>query len=72
MNRFLSELRSGQATLDLCPDSGWYDYQSYALEPLALPERALEAEKLWLQKTYKKHLLDAFRTLVDPESRNQS
>jgi hypothetical protein len=49
--------------IDLKPgeDSGWYDYQVYALEPLVIPDRTPEAKKLDFCDTYKKELIALFK-----------
>ena len=41
--------------------SGWYDHQTWSLEPLVLPDRRPEAARLELGKRYRKHLEDVFR-----------
>ena len=53
-------------TLDLTPrpDSGWYDYQTWALEPLVAPERMPEAAHLKLDESYKKELVKLFKALL--------
>lgn len=43
-------------------DSGWYDYQQYALEPFLLTDRMPEARKLSFNGVYKKRLENAFRS----------
>ncbi len=52
--------------LDLAPrtESGWYDYQTWALEPLVVPERMPEAERLSLDGDYVKHLHELFKGLL--------
>lgn len=49
--------------IDLAPgdDSGWYDYQVYALEPLLIPERMPEAKKLDFSDAYKRELIALFK-----------
>lgn len=64
MNRLIGDLRAGEIGLDVRENSGWYDYKSHALEPLVLPESALEHPKLVLNSHYKKHLIEAFRTMI--------
>jgi hypothetical protein len=53
-------------TLDLAPraDSGWYDYQTWALEPLVAPERTPEAAHLKLDESYKNELVKLFKALL--------
>ncbi|MDG2382352.1 MAG: hypothetical protein P8N76_11825 [Pirellulaceae bacterium] len=64
MIAILKQIRSG--TVDLAPrrDSGWYDRQVYALEPLILPERGDESQKLMHTAKYKRRLLQAFQALI--------
>ncbi|MBI5502887.1 MAG: hypothetical protein HY907_21765 [Deltaproteobacteria bacterium] len=52
--------------IDLTPrtDSGWYDYQTWALEPLVVPERMPEAAHLQLDDSYKKELVKLFKALL--------
>src|SRR6185436_11912139 len=45
-------------------DSGWYDYQIYALETLLLPERGPESEHLLLTAGYKKKLIETFKSIL--------
>ena len=49
--------------LDLRPrdDSGWYDYQTWALEPLVVPETMSEAARLLFSAGYLKHLEELFK-----------
>jgi hypothetical protein len=53
-------------TLSLAPraDSGWYDHQTWALEPLVAPERTRESDRLKLTKLYRGHLKDLFKSLL--------
>jgi len=64
MNELIKAIRSG--SLDLTPDqqSGWYDYQIYALETLLVPEKGQEEDKLLLSKEYKERLIEAFKTMM--------
>lgn len=52
--------------IDLIPkeESGWYDYQLYALEPLVNPELMPEAKRLYLGDGYKKELIDLFKASI--------
>ena len=63
MNDLAAAVKSG--IVDLAPDqdSGWYDYQIYALETLVLPEKGDEADKLLLHSKYKKRLREAFEAM---------
>jgi hypothetical protein len=64
MRELITAIRSGKVDLKPGKNSGWYDYQVYALETLLLPERAGEANKLLLTKSYKKRMLEAFQALI--------
>ncbi len=64
MLELIRQIRSGQVDLRPGPDSGWYDYQVYALETLLLPEKGEERNKLLLTKAYKKRMLEAFQALL--------
>ena len=62
MAYIIEAIKAGRLELEPKDDSGWYDYQWYALETLLLPDKAQEAGKLKLSASYKKRLEDAFRT----------
>ncbi|MFC1839572.1 hypothetical protein ACFL1N_08330 [Thermodesulfobacteriota bacterium] len=49
--------------IDLTPnnESGWYDYQIFALEPFVKPEFMPEGEKLEFGKKYKEELIELFK-----------
>ena len=53
-------------TLDLRPtrSSGWYDHQTWALEPLVIPERMPEASHLRTEPSYRKQLLELFKGIL--------
>jgi hypothetical protein len=63
-DEMVKRLRTGQMNLKPRPDSGWYDYQTYALEPLAIPERMPEAQRLQLDESYRKELVGLFKALL--------
>jgi len=56
-------IRTGQLNLAPTPESGWYDHQTWALEPLVVPEKTNEASRLRLSDTYRKHLIELFKGL---------
>ncbi len=64
MDELIIAIRDGLLDLQPGENSGWYDYQSYALETLLLPERAPESEHLLLTKAYKKKLLETFKSIM--------
>jgi len=63
----IDAIKTGVLSLEPKPDSGWYDYQWYALETLLLPERARESPKLILTEAYKKRLKTAFKSMITKE-----
>jgi hypothetical protein len=64
MRELIARVRSGEVDLRPRENSGWYDYQAYALEAFVLPERADGANKLVLTHSYKERSLEAFRALL--------
>ncbi len=64
MKELVKQIRSGKVDLKPNADSGWYEYQAYALETLLLPEKGAERDKLQLTKKYKERMLEAFKALV--------
>ena len=52
--------------IDLTPkeESGWYDYQIYAFEPLVNPGLMPEAKRLYLGDRYKKELIELFKASI--------
>jgi hypothetical protein len=60
----IQAIRSGEVDLAPASDSGWYDYQIYALETLLLPERGPESQHLLLTAGYKKKLIETFKSLL--------
>jgi hypothetical protein len=63
IDELLARIRDGRIDLSPKPTSGWYDYQTWALEPLAAPERAAESARLELADTYREHLTELFKGL---------
>ncbi len=64
MRELLRRVRSGEVQLAPRPDSGWYDWKVWSLEPLLRPERSAEHAKLLLARSYKKRLVGAFAALL--------
>ena len=64
MRELVQRIRSGEVDLQPRPDSGWYEYQAYALETMLLPEKGQEHDKLLLTRAYKKRMLEAFQALI--------
>jgi len=63
-DEMINRIRSGELDLAPRPVSGWYDYQTWALEPLVVPERMAEAARLELGTEYRKLLLELFKGLL--------
>jgi hypothetical protein len=64
MGDLIEAIRDNRVVLDVDENSGWYDYQIKEIEPLLLPERAEESDKLLLKKGYKKRLKNTFEALL--------
>ena len=63
-NEMIRRIRSGELDLAPRPVSGWYDYQTWALEPLVVPERMAEGARLQLGFQYRILLLELFKGLL--------
>jgi hypothetical protein len=63
MSELVRRIRSGSVKLEPRPNSGWYEFQVYALETLLVPEKGEEHDKLLLTRPYKKRMLEAFEAL---------
>jgi len=61
IDEMVDRIRSGQLDLRPTADSGWYDHQTWSLEPLVLPVRMPEASQLEFQRGYLEHLLELFK-----------
>ena len=61
MQTLIDEIRKGGIDLRPRPISGWYDYQTWALEPLLLPEKAAESSHLQFNDEYRKLLEELFK-----------
>ncbi len=63
-DELVTRIRSGQLSLAPKASSGWYDHQTWALEPLVVPERTPEASRLQLDESYRKELVGLFKALL--------
>ncbi|MCC7528960.1 MAG: hypothetical protein IT342_10585 [Candidatus Melainabacteria bacterium] len=63
IDELLKRVKTGQLQLKPTEQSGWYDWQLYALEPLAILDRMPEAKHLHASAKYKKRLDDLFKGL---------
>jgi hypothetical protein len=64
MTEFIRRIRSGDFSLEPSELSGWYDHQTWSLEPLLVPDRMDEARRLLLEDRYRQHLEDLFRSCL--------
>lgn len=64
VDEMIKRIQAG--TIDLRPTqkSGWYDRQTWALEPLVIPERMPEASHLRTEPSYRKQLLELFKGIL--------
>jgi hypothetical protein len=63
-DELIRRIRDRRLKLEPGKNSGWYDYQTYALEPLAIPDKIAEAERLTFTDSYRKELAGLFRALL--------
>jgi hypothetical protein len=61
MTELIRCIRSGKLNLMPTDTSGWYDRQTWSLEPLIAPDRTPERGRLELGKRYREHLEALFR-----------
>lgn len=64
VDEMIRQIRSGELKLDPGDDSGWYDYQTWSMEPLVIPERMPEGKCLHLDNEYCKLLLELFKGML--------
>jgi hypothetical protein len=60
MAELVARIQTGDIDLSPGEDSGWYDYQTWALESLVTPEKTPEAVHLKFEETYRKQLVELF------------
>ena len=63
-DEMIKRIRAGQLNLKPRPNSGWYDYQTYALEPLVIPQSMPEGKRLQLDESYRRELEGLFKSLL--------
>jgi hypothetical protein len=64
IEEMIRRIRSHQLSLKPTADSGWYDYQSWALEPLVVPNEAPEARHLRYDAGYARVLEELFKGIL--------
>jgi hypothetical protein len=60
----IEEIKAGSIDLTPRENSGWYDYQTYSLESLVLPEKSPEGKKLEFTQSYREELEELFKSLL--------
>ena len=60
----VKRLRSGALDLTPGPASGWYDWQTWALEPLALLEKMPEGRRVRIDRGYREQLEELFKAVL--------
>jgi hypothetical protein len=63
-DEMIRRLRSGELKPEPTPRSGWYDHQTWALEPLVNPARMPESGRLELDESYRKQLIELFKGIL--------
>jgi hypothetical protein len=64
VDELIRRIRSRALDLEPRAESGWYDYQTWALEALVIPERMPEGGRLQLDDEYRKLLRELFKGLL--------
>jgi hypothetical protein len=63
-DEMIRQIRGRRLLLTPRPDSGWYDYQTWALEPLVIAEKMPEAQHLQFDPSYSGQLLELFKGIL--------
>jgi hypothetical protein len=61
IDEMIRRIRNGDLNLTPSDDSGWYDYQTWAQEPLVIPDKMAEDAHLSFDQTYREALLGLFK-----------
>jgi hypothetical protein len=64
VQEMVQRICDGRLSLRPTEKSGWYDYQTWALEPLVVPEKMPEAAKLKFSEEYRQHLVELFKGVI--------
>lgn len=64
VDEMIRRIRNGSIRLEPRGDSGWYDHQTWALEPLVDPDKTMEAARLELHSSYREQLEQLFRGIL--------
>lgn len=63
-DEIIRRVQSGALSFTPRPQSGWYDHQTWATEPLLLPSRTPEAARLRFDEGYRKQLRELWKGIV--------
>lgn len=64
VDEMITRIRDGRLSLQPHDESGWYDYQTWSLEPLVIPAKMPEAERLQFAESYRKQLVELFKGIL--------
>lgn len=64
MDELINRIRTRALDLAPGPDSGWYDYQTWALEALVIPDLLPEGPRLELDEGYQQLVAELFKGLL--------
>jgi len=64
MDLLIQYIKEGKISLAPTADSGWYEYQQFALECFLRPQDTPEGDKLTMNEGYIKRLEEAFRSML--------
>ena len=64
IDEFIQRIRTGAISLKPSEASGWYDRQTWALEPLILPDKMPEAEYLRFEPRYREQLVELLKGIL--------
>lgn len=63
-DEMIKGIRDGSLRLDPTDTSGWYDWQTWALEPLVVPDRMPEGARLRMNEAYREQLTALFKAIL--------
>jgi len=64
IDELIARIQDGRIDLTPTDASGWYDYQTWAQEPLVIPDRMPEAKRLVMDDRYREQLLELFKGVL--------
>ncbi|MEP6919024.1 MAG: hypothetical protein ABJC89_25505, partial [Acidobacteriota bacterium] len=63
-DELINGIRDRSLGLDPTDTSGWYDWQTWALEPLVVPDRMPEGARLRMNEAYREQLAELFKAIL--------